>query len=376
MVEMTSANQGADTPEKPKTKGRPPKVGPEQQQVLREIIAADRYATVRQITARLFERTDISVHPYTVGQIIKRLGIRREKQQRHLPSKPAEPRYGYTARHRRPATHDMYATSLTDAEWDLVNDLFDPPGRPGRPPVHDRRQILDACLYVVRTGCAWRMLPKEFPRWDNVYKTFRRWQQDRLFEQLHDRLSAYWRRQMDRQASPSTAVIDSQSSRHSPQGGQAGYDANKKIKGRKRHVVVDSLGIVLAVAVSAASMSDRDGLTPALQATLDKHDRITTLYADRGYSGQAAEDLARRHNLDVSIMPTTSSAWTGPQAELFGPPPTPPGGGLSKRWVVERTHAWHERFRRLIMHHDRLPEIGEAWTWLANARLLMNRLLR
>lgn len=368
---MTSANPGHS---KPKKKGRPPKIGAAQEKALREIIAADRYATVRQITARLAQRTGVTVHPLTVGKAMKRLGIHRVKQQRHR--QPTARRYGYTARHRQPAAQDTYASSLTDAEWALVCDLFDPPGQPGRPPVHDRRQILDACLYVVRTGCAWRMLPHDFPHWDNVYKTFRRWQDDGLFEQLHDRLSAYWRTQMNRQGSPSTAVIDSQSSRHSPQGGKAGYDANKKIKGRKRHVVVDSLGVVLAVAISAASVSDRDGLEPAMAATIDKHPDITTLYADRGYGGQAADALAADRQIKVSIMPTTSSAWTGPQAELFGPPPTPPGGGLHKRWVVERTHAWHERFRRLIMHHDRLPEIGEAWTWLANASLLMKRLFQ
>lgn len=356
--------------------GRPPKVGPKEQQTLIEIVAEDRHATIGQIAARLAERTGVTVHPITLGKIIKRLDIRRVRQQRHVSVKPGTPRYGYHARHRAPEASAGYNSSLTNAEWAEVRDLFDPPGGPGRPPRHDRRAVLDACLYVVRTGCAWRMLPNDFPHWDNVYKTFRRWHRLGLFEQLHDRLSTYWRHQLDRTRSPSTVVIDSQSSRHSPQGGEAGYDANKKILGRKRHIVTDTLGIVLAITVSAASVSDRGALSSTMDAALAKHPHITTLYADRGYAGQAGDRLAADQAIDVSIMPSTSTAWTGPQAELFGPPPTPPGGGLYRRWVVERSHAWHERFRRLIMHHDRLPQISEAWTWLANARLLLNRLFR
>ncbi|ROO30485.1 transposase IS4 [Salinisphaera orenii MK-B5] len=351
-------------------------MGPAEQQALCEIIAEDRHATVRQITARLAERTGVKVHPLTLGKIIKRLGIRRVHQTRHLPGPAAGSRYGYTERHRNAPTHARYASSVTDAEWAEVCDLFDPPGRGGRPPRHDRRAMLDACLYVVRTGCAWRMLPTDFPYWDNVYKTFRRWQSARLFEQMHDRLLVYWRAQMDRQASPTRAVIDSQSSRHSPQGGEAGFDANKKIKGRKRHMVTDTLGLVLAVSVSAACVSDRNALASTMDAALAKHPQITSLYADGGYAGQIADAWSSAHAVVVSITPSTARAWTGPQAELFGAPPTPPGGGLYKRWVVERTHAWQERFRRLIMHHDRLPEIGEAWVWLANARLLLNRLFR
>lgn len=372
---MSSDKQTRDTPKARARIGRPPKLGPDGKQALIDLIAEDRYATVRDITRRLAQRTGVKLHPLTVGKIIKREGVRRQKQDRYRQPKP-EPRYGYTERHRRSPTQGAYPTSLTDAEWNVVREIFDPPGRPGRPPTHDRRQMLDACLYIVRTGCSWRMLPKEFPDWDNVYKTFRRWHRDGLLEQLHDRLLAYWRSQMNRHASPSTAAIDSQSTRHSPQGGQAGYDANKKIKGRKRHVVVDSLGLLLAVAVSSASMTDRDALDSTVASAIDKYPRITTLYADRGYSGQAADALARERQMTVDIAPSTSSAWTGPQAELFGPPPAPAGGGMTKRWVVERTHAWHERFRRLIMHHDRLPEVGVAWTWLANARLMLNRLFR
>ena len=356
--------------------GRPPKVGPDEKRVLIEIIAEDRHATIRHIAAQLAERTGITIHPITLGKIMKRLDIRRVRQNRHVSVKPETPRYGYQARHRAPDASAGYPSSLTDAEWAEVCDLFDPPGQPGRPPRHDRRAVLDGCLYVLRTGCAWRLLPNDFPHWDNVYKTFRRWHQAGLFERLHDRLSIYWRRQMGRQRSPQAAVIDSQSNRHSPQGGEAGYDANKKILGRKRHIVTDTLGIVLAVTVSAASVADRSALAPTVGTVLAKHPHIETLYADNGYAGQAADNLSSEHAVDVAIMPSTGTAWTGPQAELFGPAPTPPGGGLYRRWVVERTHAWHERFRRLIIHHDRLAEVGEAWTWLANARLLLSRLFR
>ncbi|WP_404822125.1 transposase, partial [Pseudomonas khavaziana] len=141
-------------------------------------------------------------------------------------------------------------------------------------------QILEACCYVMHAGCSWRMLPREFLHWDNVYKTFRRWSAQGKFEQMHDRFRAQWRERVDRDEKPSAAVLDSQSTRSSPQGGESGYDAGKKVKGRKRSLIVDTLGLLLAVSISAASMQDRDAADDAATSSMGKYPSLNTLFVD------------------------------------------------------------------------------------------------
>jgi len=137
----------------------------------------------------------------------------------------------------------------------------------------------------VRTGCAWRLLPKELPHWDNVYKTFRRWSAQGRFEALHDRLRRMWREREGREATPTAAVLDSQSRRSSPQGGEVGLDAGKKVKGRQRHLVVDTLGQLLAVTVTAACVQDRDGGTEVLVPAHAKYPTLQRLFVDSAYAG-------------------------------------------------------------------------------------------
>ena len=149
-------------------------------------------------------------------------------------------RYGYTKAHRRLKPEQRYPSCLTDAEWALVEDLFDNTGARCTPPRYPRRLLVDACSYVVRTGCAWRMLPKEFLPWQNVYRSFRRWTAQSKFERMHGRLRAMWRDREGRSDEPSASVLDAQSTRGSPQGGDTGYGAGKKVKVRKRHLVVET----------------------------------------------------------------------------------------------------------------------------------------
>ena len=193
-------------------------------------------------------------------------------------------------------------------------------------------------------------------------------------EQLQQRLREQWRRRIERNASPSAAVIDSQSNRISPQGGSSGFDAGKKVKGRKRHLVVDTLGLLLAVAVTAASVQDRDAAPAAVATACAKYTTIEKLFADGAYAGQCADRLEHDLNITVDIVrrPNAVGDWEHPQQSLW-----PAAGGfvpLPKRWVVERTHAWLERERRLVMHHDRSPRSAVAWVWLAQARMLLRRL--
>lgn len=144
---------------------------------------------------------------------------------------PARQKYGYDEAHRDPGDRVRYPCGLTDSEWEQVKHLFDPPGRPGRPEQYPRRQMLDACVYVLRSGCSWRMLPKDFPSWPAVYKTFRRWLARGLFEAMYDELRKLWRTRQHRALDPTAAVLDSQSVKTSPQGGPKGYDAGKKGQG-------------------------------------------------------------------------------------------------------------------------------------------------
>ena len=149
-------------------------------------------------------------------------------------------------------------TDLTYAEWALVADLFERDGQRGAPPRHERRHMVNACCYVLRTGCPWRLLPKTFPPWQATYKSFSRWAAAGVFEAMHDRLRQQWRERVGKAPEPTAAIIDAQSTRSTAQGGNTGFDAGKKVKGRKRHLVVDTLGLLLAATVTAASVQDRD----------------------------------------------------------------------------------------------------------------------
>jgi transposase len=295
-----------------------------------------------------------------------------------VKTEAVEKRYGYQARHRR-ETASSYSSSLTDAEWDLVRDLFEREGERGVPAQIARRTLVDACCYVVRTGCAWRLLPKDFPHWDNVYKTFRRWSAQGRFEAMHDRLRQMWRTRQERDVMPTGAVLDAQSTRASPQGGPSGYDAGKKVKGRKRNLVVDTLGLVLAVTVTAASTQDRDAGNEAIARAAKKYPTLQRLYVDSAYAGHWAAATQAQHSLTVEVVRHPANRQVGlwvkaGQQDLFSEVLINSFTVLPKRWVVERTHAWNERARRLIMHHDRLPCVSEAWVWLAEARILASRL--
>ncbi|MCP5320951.1 MAG: IS5 family transposase [Pseudomonadales bacterium] len=365
------------------TLGRPLKLSDEDRAILVGLVQVNPLATNDELIALLESRTGIKIHRDTLQRHLRAAGVERRQNavavevQRNEETKR---RYGYTDAHRRLVPEQTYPSCLTDAEWALVQDIFENDGGRGTPAQYPRRLLVDACCYVVRTGGSWRMLPKEFPAWQNVYRTFRRWSVRGKFEQMHDRLRAQWRERQGRDVSPTAAVLDAQSTRSSPQGGETGYDAGKKIKGRKRHLVVDTLGLVLAVSVSAASVQDRDGAHPVIAATMAKYPSIKTLFVDGGYAGKCAQTVSQCHNVHVDVVrhPANKNVgrWTqADQPDLFTVQADAKGFVvLAKRWVVERTHAWNERARRLVMHHDRLAGVSEAWVWLTEARMLLRRL--
>lgn len=369
-------------------RGRPKKIRSQHHATLRAIVADKPLATINEL-AQAFEcQTGIAVHYDTLNKALKDAGITRVRplasENRHHPEPTGQQRsaYGYGPAHREIVPSQRDATSLTDTEWALVADIFDASGERGKPAVYDRRLLVDACCYVVRTGCAWRMLPADFPPWQNVYRTFRRWAKQGKFEAMHDRLRAQWRSRAGRHVEPTASVIDAQSMRGSPQGGAIGYDAGKKVKDRKRHLVVDTLGLLLAVSVTAASVQDRDGAHPVMAAATAKYPSLQTVFADSGYAGRCAQTIGQQRSLQVEIVrhPHNANAgqWRLPdQPDLFTAGQTAKRFiVLPKRWVVERTHAWVEKARRLVMHHDRRTDVAEAWVWLAQGRMLLNRLSR
>jgi len=363
--------------------GRRPSLNAEHVQVLRAIAREQPRSSLDEVTRELFRRAGVKVSTVTVRKALREAGIERLKPLRRAGERApvqgtAPARYGYSTAHRRSDGVSGMNTDLTDAEWALVADLFERDGKRGAPPRFERRHMVNACCYALRTGCAWRLLPKTFPPWQAVYMSFKRWAAAGVFEALHDRLRQQWRNRMGRAPDPTAAIIDAQSTRSTAQGGNTGFDAGKKVKGRKRHLVVDTLGLLLAVTITAASVQDRDAAAALVAHTCDKVPGLKKLYADAAYGGTCARTIEQTHGISVEVVRHPGNRRTGTWQDAQQPlwPEVVPKGFVvqAKRWVVERTHAWNERARRLMAHHDRSNWAPLAWVWLAEARILATRL--
>ncbi len=230
-------------------------------------------------------------------------------------------------------------------------------------PIHSRREIMNAIRYRTRTGCAWRLLPHDFPPWQTVYNTYRGWAKSGAVKVIHDALVERVRVATGREVEPTAGIIDSQSVKGSAQGGDYGYDAGKKVRGRKRHILVDTIGMVLIAVVHAASTQDRDGARAVIERLKHRFTRLRLMWADGGYAGALVEWVANwrpRNPLRLEIVKRSDDA----KGFVV----------LPRRWVVERTFAWLSFHRRLSKDYEALPETSEMMIYVAMIRLMLARL--
>lgn len=261
-----------------------------------------------------------------------------------------------------------YPTDLSDRQWDLLQYLLPErtwqPGGRGRPPSCDVRQVVNGILYLIKTGCQWRMIPPTFGHWSTIYGYFKRWRRDGVWAQVMEKLRQMERRDQGRYPEPSAGSIDSQSSKAATQDQDIGYDGNKKIKGRKRHILVDTLGLILAVVVTDARTHDRDGLVALLEQYFgDGVKRLRKLWVDGAYPSKEIEawvrGLKQTHKIDLES--TLHQGGSGFQVVPW-------------RWAVERTFAWLLNDRRHSRDYERLTVNSEAMIQISMIRLLLNRL--
>lgn len=256
-----------------------------------------------------------------------------------------------------------FASDLTDAEWTLIARRLPPRRRVGRPRTTDLRRVVEAILYVLSTGCQWRALPGDFPPRSTVQGYFYAWRDTGWWRRIVTALVRLARRQLGRKPTPTAAIIDSQSAPTTESGGPRGFDAGKRVHGRKRHIVTDTNGLLLAVLVHPADIQDVHGAVPLLERLRIKFPRLDFVLADGIYRGK---------KLIEALAPC--GHWT---IEIVERPRGVKGFQLlPRRWVVERTFAWFGRCRRLAKDFERSIATATAWLLVAHLRLLTRRLAR
>jgi transposase len=253
----------------------------------------------------------------------------------------------------------LYDTCLTDFQWEIVRPLLPDAATTGRPRTC-LRQVIDAIFYLTKSGCQWRLLPNEFPKWKTVYHHFRAWSRGDCWETINAALRDALRQLQGKKTTPSAASIDSQTVRAAAHCGKVGYDAAKKTKGRKRFICVDTLGLILGVFLTTADTPERAGARELLEPVLREH-RLEKIWADGGFSGpEFALWVSQQRTETIVEIIKRSDAAKGFEV-------------LPKRWVVERTFAWLLHHRRLVRDYEKTVASAQAFVYLAAIRIMLNQ---
>lgn len=248
-----------------------------------------------------------------------------------------------------------YPSNISDSQWSIISNYFDIK----RSRKYDLREIINAIMYLVKTGCQWRMLPADFPDWKIVYYYFSTWKKQEIWEDIHKSLVEQVRRNVGKKEEPSVGIIDAQSVKSTLVSCEdKGFDAGKKVNGIKRHIIVDTLGLILAVVIHKASIQDRDGAQSVVEKMKEGWLRVIKIFADGGYAGKLIDAIKASFNIELEIVKRT---------QLHG------FEVLPKRWIVERTFAWIDTNRRNSKNYERLNQTSVAMVQLSAIRIMLNR---
>jgi putative transposase len=366
------------------SRGRPPsapRLAPELRKAAVDLVLADPAMRLYEVAATISQRAGSRVSEHTIRRCLRAAGVGKRRLAR--AGRASDPRPDvtrYTDKHRRRpedrAHRRSYPSDFTNSEWAVVEPLWAELAE-AVPMEHDLRDVLDAIRYIGATGAPWRFLPHDYPPYQTVYAWFERWARDGTQEVVNAELRRVLRRRQGREDTPSLLIVDSQTAKSREGGEQTGWDGGKRLRGRKRHIAVDTMGLPWFVAIHGANIQDRDGLDLVVPADVrDRLPRLEQLLADGGYAGRAEARTQQRTGVGLKIARRVGDNTTGEWVQEGTTPRTVGFKVIPKRWIVERSNSWFSRRRRLTSDFERTVRHGAAWYQTSVGHILAARMPR